>query len=268
VLENRNVEIGSIRIWNVARTIQFQEGPDYTITEIGSTIRISCVFGGLIDATLNCTTGAAVVGDYRYLGNPSYDFATIGRGYGVNLSLWSILNIYYNFNKGKEVFLSGIKPDILIDNETHTAGADISLKWSKTSLIYTEQHTTNVPTEKWSASERLTFRPYKNIYFGLFGKYGETMFKDTGETETFNTLSSTLQTIVLKRGKLVLNGFRTEVSGVDEHEVDVGFKVLFEIVYRLLRGNIEYRFTEEKDMFTKLKETNHTFFVSLQRTQF
>ncbi len=268
VLDNNNADTSTIQVRNVLRTILYQEDVDYRVTESGSSVRIICIPGSLLDTGLNCSTGAPVVVDYSFISDPALDFATFTRGYGIKLNLWSVWNLYYSYNRRTEEFLAGNEPDVLIDDIINSAGTDVTWKWSKTGFAFRDSDTINLPTREWDLTETLTFRPTENIFLSFLGRYGETEFKDTLETETFSSLTSSLQVLISRKSRLTVRGSFHEVEGSLDNIVNTGFSAIYEIAYRRLRGSVQYGFSDEDDKKFGEKVRNHYFMVEVKTSQF
>lgn len=264
LLANENVDIGSIIVTNnsVPPSVTYIKDVDYRVTIIDSTVRISRITGGAI------SNGETVLVSYRYIGNPAFDYSTYGQSYGVNLGLWSVWRIYYNFNRSTQRFLSGIPPDELIDDITHTAGTELEWKWSRTTLEYKDSQTTNTPTESWRMEETVTLRPNERIYMNLSGSYGATRFKDTAEREIFKGLRANMHMAVSGNSRVTLEGFRNIISGSLEKTTDTGVLSAYEWYYGIWNASVSYRFSYEEDDISKETFKNQYVLLKINRSLF
>ncbi|MBI4682073.1 MAG: hypothetical protein HY757_03105 [Nitrospirae bacterium] len=264
LLANKNVDIGSIIVTDngVPPSITYIKDVDYRVTMIDSIVRISRITGGAIN------NGDTALVSYRYIGNPAFDFSTYGQSYGVNLGLWSVWRIYYNFNRSTQRFLSGIPPDELIDDITHTAGTELEWKWSRTTLEYKDSQTSNTPTESWRMEEAVTLRPNEKIYFNLFGNYGATTFKDTAERELFKGIRANMHMAVSGNSRVTLEGFRNIISGSLEKTTDTGVLSAYEWYYGIWRASASYRFSYEEDDISKETFKNQYVVLKINRSLF
>jgi len=262
LLANEHVDIDSIVVTDNTGTIVYIRDIDYRITETDSFARISRIPGGGI------ADGQEVLVDYKHLSNPAFDYSTFGQSYGISLSFWSAWKIFYMYNHSKQSFLSGIPPDELIDDSIHTAGTELDLKWSRTKFEFKDRQTTNVPTTSWRAEETVTLRPFKGVFSSLYGSYGTTKFKDTGEIEKFNTIRATIQVRTSRRSKLRVEGFRNKISGAAERITDTGVSSTFEWVYRIWSGSLRYRFLNEEDEIFQETRNNHYILFEIKRALF
>jgi hypothetical protein len=268
LLKNKHVDIDSIEVWNESHNFKFREDIDYRVTELGSQARITCVSGELIDNNFNCSTGAPVVVDYMFLSDPPFDFTTFSRTYGIRLNIRSVWNIYYNLYLSNERFLSGIPPEELTDDKIHSAGTELTWRWSKTGLVFSDSDTINIPKKTWDIRETVTFRPSKDVFFSFSGGYRETEFKDTGDVETFNSITANMQMLTSRKSRLIFKGFRNKVSGMAEENINSGFSAIFEMAYRILRGSMEYTFSNEKDEIAREIIRNHSLLLEVKTMRF
>jgi hypothetical protein len=268
LLKNKHVDIDSIEVWNESHNFKFREDIDYRVTELGSQARITCVSGELIDNNFNCSTGAPVVVDYMFLSDPPFDFTTFSRTYGIRLNIRSVWNIYYNLYLSNERFLSGIPPEELTDDKIHSAGTELTWRWSKTGLVFSDSDTINIPKKTWDIREMVTFRPSKDVFFSFSGGYRETEFKDTGDVETFNSITANMQMLTSRKSRLIFKGFRNKVSGMAEENINSGFSAIFEMAYRILRGSMEYTFSNEKDEIAREIIRNHSLLLEVKTMRF
>lgn len=268
LLENKYVDSGqSITVTNEFGSIVYIENIDYKITEVDSFgypvpaeealyTRISRTTFG------NITDGQEVLVSYQYLSNPAYDYSTFSQSYGANLYLWSAWRLYYRYNRTKDDFESGIPPDELTENTTHTTGTQFRWKWTDTSLTYNDTDTTyGISVSRWLAKEVLTFKPAKRLYLYLSVHYGEIEFKDSGETEILSGVRSNIQVMLTKRSRLKIEGFNDRITGAAEKTIDTGFSGLYEWFYGIWNVNIQYIFLNQEDQINnEMKKYHHLLF--------
>lgn len=264
LLANEDIDTGSIVVKDnsVPPTIIYIRDADYRVSMIDSAVRISRITGGAI------SDGETVFVSYRYISNPAFDYYTYGQSYGVNLGLWSVWKIYYNFNRSTQRFLSGTPPDELIDDITHTAGTELEWKWNRTTLEYRDLQTTHTPIESWRMEEAVTLRPNEKIYTSFFGGYGATRFKDTGVRVIFKSLRANLHVIVSGNSRVTLEGFRNAVSGPLEETTDTGVLSSYEWYYGIWRVGLNYRFSNTEDDISRETFKNHYVLFKINRSIF
>ena len=100
------------------------------------------------------------------------------------------------------------------------------------------------------------------------GNFGETRFKDSGDKENSQGISTNVQIITSRRTRLSFNGFRNEISGSAIDTVSSGLSSVFEWFYGIYNGNIIYRFSEEKDNMSAEKYRNHLIAFVIKRELF
>ncbi len=260
LLENENVDINSIIVSDTTGTIVYVEDVDYTITVIDSFVRISrTTFGSIAD-------GQEVLVDYIYLSKPGYDDFTFGQSYGINLDLWSALGLYYRYSHIRQSFLSGTRPDELIDDTIHAAGIRLDWRWSSTGLSYENaRRSFDISTERWLAKETLTFRPMKRLFSRLSGRYGRTRFKESGEQEEFYGVRGQVDWVPRSWAKFRVEGFWDSVSGDIEETVDAGISSTLELSYRIWSAKLTYTFVDENDKLNDDRRTNHYVLFQIRR---
>jgi hypothetical protein len=173
-------------------------------------------------------------------------------------------NIFYRFNKSQENLVDGDPSRELSKSEVHTAGTDVTWRWSKTTFQYRNKSSTSVPTTEWIITEGLTFRPLRNVFLNLNGDYGKRKFKDTDETETDSRASADLQMRTSNRSRLTLEGFIQKTEGDVQDIKNTGFSALFQMLYRKLIGSVEYAYSEEEDGFVSQTIKNHNVIVEVK----
>ncbi|MBI4687608.1 MAG: hypothetical protein HY756_07480 [Nitrospirae bacterium] len=193
---------------------------------------------------------------------------TLTDGVVISLNLWSAWRTYYRFNHSQQNFLSGIRPERLTDDTTHTAGTELEWKWSRTNLEFEDRQTTTAPLTRWRAEEIITLKPMEKLFLSLSGNYSETEFKDTGDKETFNGFRGTAQIVVSHWGWLKLEGFRNSLSGKSQKTTDSGFLSVFDMFFGIWRASISYRFLQEKDETSQETFQNNYFLFEIKRTLF
>jgi hypothetical protein len=264
LLANNNVNLDSIEVWNLSRTVLFIENIDYRVTEIDSDVRITCVAGGAIDRALNCSVGAPVIVDYSFFDDTNAKISTWTQRYGIRLSVMKFWNMSYSYGKNEEMLLSGDTTRQLSNSETHTVGTDVTWRWSKTTAWYADKDSTNIPTREWRIAENIRFSPLRRVSINVNGNYGERKFTDTGERETGSGASAGIQIQTSHRSRLTVDGFVNKIEGSGEETQFTGGGALFEMIYRRLLGTVRYVYSEEKDDLTPQTITNHNIIIQVR----
>ena len=178
-LANINVDVSSIVVTNAAETIIYVENIDYVVSVLGSSVAIArSPFGGIAD-------GEQVLVDYRYQSLPPAKTSVRTNNFGFNLSLWSVLRLYYQRSHSQQTLLSGTRAFEPFDDTIERYGGELRWKWSTTRVEFENRDTTRTPLERWMIQEILSFRPTRNLSLGFSADYSELTLKETGDvTET------------------------------------------------------------------------------------
>jgi hypothetical protein len=258
LLDNQNVDVSTIVVTDITRTIVYVENVDYEIFPRDTFTQIRRIPGGGI------ADGQTVLVSYTYF--TSFDDSIFSQSYGVSLELWSALTLFYRFSHAKQDILSGTSLTESIDDTINTAGMQLTWRWTETTLDYEDADiTSGLSTETWRASETLIFRPLRQLYFKFSGYYGNRRFKDSGDTEKFYGWGSKIDWLLTRWCKLGVEGFQNIVSGKSEKTTNTQISTILEMSYGIWSGVIKYEFIDEDDQVSDQRRTNHTVFVEFVR---
>ena len=241
-LNNKFIDIGSIKVTNTDRTRVYINNIDYEIDEINFFVRIRRLIGsGIAD-------GETVLVSYRYLSTtPSYDDSLFSQSYGFNANLWSTLLFFYEYKQSKQKILSGIPPDEPIDDTEHTAELEILWRFTDTVLTYKKaDRTAGNSIESWRVDEVLTFRPVPRLYTSIRGHLGQSDFKGFDEKQDSYGFGFNVDWLPVIWGKLGLQGSRSIVSGVSENTEDTEITAVAEMSYSIWNFSLRYLYLYEK----------------------
>jgi len=257
-LDNKFIDIGSLKVTNIDRTRVYIKDLDYEVDEINFFVRIRRLIGsGIAD-------GEQVLVSYNYLATtPSYDDSTFGQTYGFNLDLWSTLLLSYLYRHSKQKILSGIPPDDLEDDTVHTA--KIELLWRFTDTIFSYENadrTAGNSTEMWQVDEVLTFRPATKLFFKLTGTLGHLEFKKgIDETQDSYGFGFNIDWIPVIWGKIGLAGSHYVISGDSTKTEDTAITAILEMSYSIWNGSLRYSYLIRKDnIVDETREINNIIF--------
>ena len=163
-------------------------------------------------------------------------------------------------------FISGIRPEELINDSIHSAGTSLTLDWSKTTLTYSDIDTTSLPKKQWNVQETLTFRPRNDLFINFSGNYGEVKFKERAEVENITGFTSTLQMLTSARSRFTIEGYWHKASGAVDETINSGFSAVFEAAYRALRGRLEYTYSNEENI-TEQETTKNNYIQVMVNTK-
>jgi hypothetical protein len=257
-LDNKFIDIGSIKVTNIDRTRVYINNLDYEVDEINFFVRIRRVIGSAI------LDGEQVLVSYRYLSTtPSFDDSTFGQSYGFHLNLWSTLFLSYRYEHSKQKILSGIPPDEPIDDTEHTA--EIELLWRFTDTIFSYENsdrTAGNSIEMWRVNEVLTFLPATNLFFKLTGTLGHSEFKKSiDEKQDTYGFGFNIDWIPVTWGKLGLAGSHYAVSGDSTKTEDTAITAILEMSYSIWNGSLRYTYLLRKDDIDDVtREINNIIF--------
>jgi len=266
-LNNPDVIISTIKVYKNNGGLKGAEVPasDYEIITIGTSTGIK---RSLSSTLLNPDN---VLVDYSSISEPPFDFAVYDKAYGLSLSLWKSLDIYYRYFNSKQIFLRGIEPENLRTYISNTVGSEYRWKWSTSSVEYIDIESTELPMETWRVSENLVFRPTSKMYLSLNAAFGKTRYKaltDDNNTDRFQSYRAAAQMLLNPRSNVTLEGFLNKASGVVNKSRDRGFKALMEWVYNIYKAEIQYAFEDEEDKTSGESFQNHLFMFTIKRRLF
>lgn len=263
LLARENADPASVSVNDATRTITYLRDVDYRIEVLGSFLRISRTSFGAI------AEGQAVLVSYRYLGNPAFDYSTFSRSYGADLALWSAWRISYRYGHSKQTHLEGVRPAVLNSDRTHTAETDLAWRWTTTKLVYEDtRRSGGVSTARWLATEYASFRPRENLFLGLSGHAGRTRLKERHQIENLYGLRADAQWLVMRAGRIRLEGFFDKLSGALNKTEDTGGGAAFEWFNGLWSGELSCRFRNEKDLTSGARLDRRSLFMRIKRALF
>ncbi len=243
LLDNENVDINSIAVTDITGTIPYIENVDYTIAEIDSFVQISRTTTGAI------ANGQTVLIDYRFRSDPDFDDTVFSQAYNIQLYLWNALMLGYGFRQANQNIISGPSPENRIDDTAHTAELRLDLGWTDTRLTFEDiDSNSGISTRSWRASETLEFRPVRRLLFDITGSFGQTEFKDLGDTQDQYGLSSRFIWVPTGWCRFIVEGFLNKLSetGTLEETLDANLIANLELSYRIWKGNISYLYDQSE----------------------
>lgn len=260
LLKNKNVDINSITVTDTTGGIVYIRDIDYTVTEVGSFVRIErTAFGAISD-------GQQALASYRYTSNPVFDYYIYRQSYGIVLDLWSALSLGYTYSHAQQYFISGVRPDELSEDATNSVRAELKLKWSQTRVTYTDiASTTGVSMRSWLSEEDLTFMPDRDLYIKLSGHYGKTLFKEDNSKEKLTGLQLHVLWAFERLMRLEIRGFQNRISSEKEKTLNTGASSSLELHYRLYVGAVSYIFLKEKKYSNGETTDKHYLLLKVKR---
>lgn len=264
LLDNPNVDPGSIVVTDVTGTIVYVEDTDYTIQQVGADTQINrTTFGGIAD-------GQTVLVDYRFLSNSDFDDALLGQNYSVDFYLWSALRLFYGFNKVDQDVLSGIAPpESRVDDTRHTAQLRYNLGWTDTLIRFNDiDRESGVSTRSWQAKQTFAFRPTSRLSFGLSGYFGQTEFSDGNRIQDQYGSRLDATWAPARWCRLRAEAYQNTIDGAGEDTVESVATASLDLFYRIWRGKVFYRFLDQDNRVQNQRRRKHTVFVEVLRLRF
>jgi len=242
-LGGEKVDKNSVRVTNAAGTIIYDENSDYTLSDVGSLVRIERTPFGPI------SNGSRVLVSYRYISSFGSDLTQHTQSYGIRVYLLSALSLYYDYELTTENISDGNHLDNETDEEYINAGFDFQWYWRWTDTRISFEDSTNssgASTQRWSVEEKVSFRPRRNFLLNLKGRYAGLTFKDTDDME--NTYSLGFYQGWMPYGwlKLSAEGSWEVVSSDLETSTRTEFISSLQLVYGVWIGEIRYELVEEE----------------------
>lgn len=238
-LNNRNVDTATIEVFDDSRVTRFQEGRDYEITSEDSFVRITCIAGGLIDQTPNCTDGVPVLVDYAFSTNPSSDILRQTRNYSVSVDLWDHLKISYSIHLSSSEALSGDSKGSLGRGESHSVNVGLRWRCCQSNFGYRTTKAVSSPHESWYARQSVVIRPHKRLHFKIRGNYAGTRFANSEDVVDVVGAGANMHIKLLQYGLLRFNLSWQEVSGSKQNIESLNFTSGYVIFFRKLRVSID-----------------------------
>jgi len=263
LLVNRYVVLTSVVVTSLDRSVVYLLDIDYTLEQIGSSVRISRTTFGAIP------NGGDVLVSYVYVSSPAYDSSNYAQSYGVGVFLWDVWRINYGFSTSQEDFITGTPPDVLSETTSHRLDTELIWDRSRTRFLYEDiDTTTGVSTTRWRLEENLTFRPFESGFLDVAGYYGQTTLKDQDSEETFYGARANLQWRVNRWSKARLEGFYGYIDGRTNQTESMGALAGWEWFYGIWGGDVTYRILQEEDRISNQWTDRQSFYVTVRRALF
>ena len=173
-LARSNVDPSTIIVTDSTKTVTYIEGIDYIVTVLGESTAIErLIFGGI-------TNGETVLVDYVFAAQAPFEADRRLARFGVNLHLWRMLRLYYNFNRIEERLISGTRPSDLSDDRIKRVGASLRWRWSTTTADYEVRDTVRTPLSRKRIQQTFNFGVTDSLSLGVSASYADTDFREAG----------------------------------------------------------------------------------------
>lgn len=258
LLANGAIDVSSIVVTDLGG-LPYAINTDYIVTAVGNSVFISRnSVGGITD-------GDEVLVDYSFQADPPAKIETVTDTFDVYLDLWTMLRFYYQQNQSSEKFISGIEPSELTDDTVQRTGVEFNWKWSTTKIETEDRDTTRTPTKRFRVSERLTFRPKRNISFGFMADYNKLELIDTDEQSEGTGVFMNLQWDLGRAGQLSADGFNQKITGSAQRSDRKGMKILYQWKYGVWRPSLRYAFVDELDEIARESRKRNNIYFEISR---
>ena len=190
---------------------------------------------------------------------------------GVTLNLWDSFNIYYRFLRSVQHLLRGMEPQTLRTYTSQRTGVSYVWRWSNTELEYVDIDSTDIPTEEWKATEILSFRPARKVYFSFSASIGEIRFKkltSTNDVDRYQAYKARYHMELTRRGNFRVESYLNKRKGVANITEEKGVKSLFEWFYNIYSLDVSYDISDHEDKVSGESFINHLFKVTIKRKLF
>lgn len=253
-LNRRDVLLNSIVVTD-AEGNPYLEGIDYRLRRIGSVLEVvRSPFGHIGEEE-------EVLIDYQFRGNPAARFSTLRRSFGVQLSLWKKLQLYYQYDRSMQNLLSGTDAGDLVQDRNQLLGMELRWRWSRTKVEWEDRDTTRIPTGRWLVQEDLAFQPIRGLLLSFSGQYGESKLKETREMDRGHSFQSNLQWHLSRSASLETEALLEQNQGVRRSGKGQKISSRFRWGFAAWEGRLELVFLRERDeIIGSLRKKTDLFF--------
>jgi len=256
-LNQPNVRAATLRIFNVARTRQYNSGVDYLVFTEGSLTRVQRIVNSGVP-----TMDDTVVCDYSAEPTPEGNYETLNEAFTVRVDFWNNLwGVYGRVN----VFANNAQAALRVqDLFSMAVGTDLSWRWLRAGAEYEYYDS--------SFSSYRSARLFQGVSFNLDGSssisadFSElwTRYLDSGRNEQTYTFITRYRNLLTTSLALNIEGgvSRREGEGVDQTLATVRPGIDYTVGRTTLRAEYDY----EYDFYLNNEERmRHMFLLRLRR---
>jgi hypothetical protein len=262
-LLNADIDLNSIVITDSLNN-PLLEDIHYTLVETGGFTGIRCKPG-----LLNCSAGVLVLVDYRFRSNFPFDYSTRTQSYGIQLDLWSVLDLYYSYSKYKQKFLRGIRPDVLSKDIVHRAGAGLEWKVSDTSVEFEDRDSeTGLSIRRIIFKESVSYITDEEWFLNIAASYAISEYEENNDTTTVSNILANAEKMVFDNGILKTEAFMRSIKSDSEDQDDIGFSAFLHWIYNIYEIDLTYMFTNEENSIVNNTFRKHYILLEVKRNLF
>jgi hypothetical protein len=175
LLNQPDVDPGSIMVTGPSGVTIYREGIDYLILPRGRQTQIERIVGGRIP------NGSVVLVDYIASGQSSDTFTSVEDSYGFRLDLFErLLGLYA---RRHTVTHAGVESSVVEDYDTVVVGVDSTGPWYRLGAEYEDDASTFTPFSAWRFYQGADFSPIDRLSLGVNLRQQRATFEDGGEDE-------------------------------------------------------------------------------------
>ena len=255
-LDQPQVDLFSIQVWDATGTVSYRELLDYLILPHGERTEIRRVVGGQIPE------GGTVRVDYTVVSQPSDSFATVAHQFQVRLDFFDgLVGLYAQMNLQEHYAAKSL---VLEDINDKVMGVDVSWRWVRAGAEYEVYDSNLSPYRSTRLFETFTFTPDPTT----------TLNFDMGQTwRTFGELNRGLTTyhFIARTHVRMTSALSVNVEGGIRLQQGEGY----DRQLATARANLEYKFGKlamqtgyeyEDETFLGELRRRHFFFLGAKRT--
>jgi hypothetical protein len=260
ILARPNVDLSSVVVTDITRATTYIEGIDYILSVVGDSVTIERnLFGGIAD-------GEAVLVDYVFTTRAPFEADRFAARFGVNLHLWRVLRLYYNYNRIEEDLISGTRPSDLSDDRIKRVGASLRWRWSTTSVDYEDRDTVRTPLTRRRIQQSFMFRMTRSLSFGLSASYADTNFSEDGSDSRTLGYAGNLRWDLGRWGRFEIDAYSRDIDGESQDSNSDGFISKWSIRYGAWDGFVRFEDLDEADHLTEQMRDRRLLTLHVSRT--
>ena len=244
ILTRTNIELSSIVVTDISRTTTYIEGLDYVLNVVGDSVTIERRPFGRI------ANGETVLVDYNFAPRAPFETDRRSARFSVNLNLWRMLRLHYNFSRIKEDLISGTRPSDLSNDRIQRVGANLHWRWSSTTADYELRDTVRTPLERLRFQQTFAFRVTRSLSFGLSAAYAETDFKEDGSDTRTVGFAGNLRWNLGRWGQFEVDAYSRDIDGESQETESDGLISMWSVRYGDWNGYVRYEKIDETDSLT------------------
>jgi hypothetical protein len=242
LLDEENVDLGSIVVTDLTGATVYSENIDYQISMVGPLVRISRTLLGAI------ADGQQVTVHYNYSIDTAYDDSRFGQKYRFNLTMWSFLYLAYSHYRIDQHIQSGEPPNDPLHDTSDSVRLSFVTKWSDTQLLYDNQNRSNDSSSVTrSIIQRFTLKPARNFFLNLSGDIGDRDYTDLNEKEKFYSLGSSVGWTPKSWCNFSLIYLHRNISGDLRDQLDTEIAMTVKLRYGVWTSSFSYGLKDRDD---------------------